>query len=90
MTHSQIALLNRSPRRKIVVPDRKQKKENKNDGKKLANQALELGWSISLPEFGTATDVTECISKFGRVFTLNSVTKNIMNDFTAKVALDMW
>lgn len=90
LSHTQIAMLNRSPRRKIVVPDKKINKTKNDDGKKLATQAIELGWEISLPEFGTCTDVTEAIIKYGKLFVLNSIVNNIKSGFAAKVALEIW
>lgn len=90
MTNNQIELLNKSPRLKIVIPDKKNNKKKNDEGKKLANQALELGWSISLPEYGSCEDISSAITKYGRMFVLNSISKNVMSGFTATVALEMW
>lgn len=90
MTNNQIELLNKSPRKKIVIPDRKKNKSKNDEGKKLALQALELGWGISLPEYGSCSDISESIGKYGKMFILNSVSQNIVEGFPAKVALEMW
>lgn len=90
LSNTQIEIINKSPRKKIVVPDKKLSKKQGDDGKKLAEQALALGWSISLPEFGNCTDVTQAIVKYGKLFTLNSIVKNVKDGFSAKVALEMW
>ena len=71
MTSNQIEILSKSPRKKVIVPDRK------GDSKKLAQQAVELGWGIALPEIGSSNkDLCEGILRFGKLHILNSlVTK---------------
>lgn len=86
----QIDLINKSNRRKIVVPDRKINKSKTDNGKKLASQALSLGWEISLPDFGECTDVNSAIIKYGKIYVMNSINQKISSGFLAKISLDMW
>lgn len=65
---SQRALINRLQRQVIVLPDRDQA------GHRLIEQALELGWSVSFPEWGDGVkDVNDAVKKFGRLYTLWSI-----------------
>jgi hypothetical protein len=84
MTSNQIEILSKSPRRKIVVPDRK------DDTKKLASQAIELGWEVALPEIGGCDDVTDAILKYGKIYVLNSTMAHIFGGFEASVNLELY
>lgn len=84
LTTTQIEVLNRCPRRKIVVPDKK------DDSKKLASQAVELGWEISLPEIGNEDDITKGILKYGKIYVLNSVNNQIFSGFQASINLEIY
>ena len=84
LTNTQIEVLSRCPRRKIVVPDKK------DDTKKLASQALELGWEIALPDIGDKEDITDAILKYGKIYVLNSVTEHIFSGFEASVHLELY
>ena len=65
---SQRALINRLQRQVIVLPDRDQA------GHRLIEQALELGWGVSFPEWGDGVkDVNDAVKKFGRLYTLWSI-----------------
>ena len=65
---SQRALINRLQRQVIVLPDRDQA------GHRLIEQALELGWSVSFPEWGDGVkDVNDAVKKFCRLYTLWSI-----------------
>ena len=58
-------------RQVIVVPDRDQ------PGQKLIDQAKEFGWSVAFPQWHeSVTDVAEAVSKYGRLFTLQSILKS--------------
>ena len=58
-------------RQVIVVPDKDQA------GKKLIEQAKEFGWSVGFPEWAEGvTDVADAVSKYGRLFTLQSILKS--------------
>ncbi len=68
LTSNQIEILSKSPRKKVVVPDRR------GDSKKLAQQAIELGWGIALPEIGSNNkDLCDGILRFGKLHILNSL-----------------
>lgn len=70
VTSNQIEILNKSPRPKVVVPDRN------GDSKKLVEIALEEGWGIAIPEIGTGSkDLCEGIQKFGKLFVINSLVR---------------
>lgn len=87
MTPNQVKILNRSPRPKVVVPDRL------GDGQLLALQALELGWSVSTPDIGSCKDINAAVIKYGQLYTQMSVVQNTHaasfedDHFEAKVAL---
>jgi hypothetical protein len=64
----QAMLLNRLAKDVIVVPDRD------SAGGKLVEQAIELGWSVSLPLWDSdINDVGDAVSKYGRLYTLYSI-----------------
>lgn len=84
MSTTQIEALSRCPRRKIVVPDKK------DDTKKLAKQALELGWELALPDIGDCEDVTEAIVRYGKIYVLNSAMEHIFEGFEASINLELY
>jgi DNA primase len=58
-------------RQVIVVSDRDQ------PGMKLIDQAKEFGWSVAFPQWHeSVVDVAEAVSKYGRLFTLQSILKS--------------
>lgn len=64
----QAMLLNRLTKDIIVVPDRD------SAGSKLVERAIELGWSVSLPEWSQeVNDIGDAVSKYGRLYTLYSI-----------------
>jgi hypothetical protein len=64
----QAMLLNRLAKDVIVVPDRD------SAGSKLVEQAIELGWSVSLPSWDSdINDIGDAVSKYGRLYTLYSI-----------------
>lgn len=80
LTSNQIELLNKSPRKKIIVPDRK------SDSKKLVLSGLDQGWGIALPEIGTNNkDICEGIIKFGKLHILNSLVNKTYYGQQAKL-----
>ena len=55
-------------RQVIVVPDRDA------PGRKLIDQAIEFGWSVSFPEWDKkVVDVADAVLKYGRLFTIKSI-----------------
>jgi DNA primase len=66
----QITQLNQLQREVIVVPDRDE------PGLKLAKQAIELGWSVSMPDWPEGIkDVNDCTQKLGKIYTLWSIVQ---------------
>jgi len=52
----------------IVVPDRDKA------GSKLVEQAIEQGWSVSLPEWADdINDIGDAVQRYGRLYTLHSI-----------------
>lgn len=84
LTSQQTDLLNRSPRKKVVVPD------YNGDSNKLVDQAIKNGWGISIPSFGSEIkDITEAIVKYGRLFVAHEVVKSIKYGDAAKIMAKM-
>lgn len=80
MTSNQIEILNRSPRKKVIVPDRK------SDSKKLVQQGIDLGWGVAIPEIGSGCkDLCEGILRFGKLHVLNSLVKKTYTGQEAKL-----
>jgi hypothetical protein len=79
----QIEILNRSPRKKVIVPDRK------GDSKKLAEAAVSVGYGISAPNWGDAKDVNEAVCRYGRLYVAKSVMDNIKFGMAAKIVVGM-
>jgi DNA primase len=74
-------LLNRLQKQIIVCPDRDIA------GKKLVEQAIDLGWSVALPDWSSEiTDISEAVSKYGRLYTLYSIA-NTAEDSPLKIRL---
>jgi len=71
ISDQQVMLLNRLQKEVIVVPDRDKA------GSKLVERAIELGWSVSLPDWDSdVIDIGDCVSKYGRLYTLYSIANN--------------
>ena len=52
----------------IVIPDRD------SAGSKLVERAIELGWSVSLPNWASdVNDIGDAVAKYGRLYTLYSI-----------------
>ena len=67
----QIALLKQLQREIIVVPDRDQA------GLKLAAQAIENGWSVSMPEWPEGCkDINDVMQQHGKLYTLWSIVSS--------------
>lgn len=68
ISKQQALLINRLNRDIIVVPDRDSK------GRALAEQAIELGWSVSMPEWNKdCKDISNAVDQYGRLYTLYSI-----------------
>jgi len=84
MTSHQIHWINQSRRPKVVIPDRF------GDGHRLAEQALELGWSISTPDIGDCKDPNEAIMKYGKLYTLMTIRTHTYEGFEASVRIKFY
>lgn len=70
ISDGQQLLLNRLNKEVIVVPDRD------TSGKKLVEDAISRGWSLSMPEWEEDIgDVGEAVLRYGRLYTLYSILK---------------
>jgi DNA primase len=66
---SQNWLLRQLNKEIVLVPDRD------HEGPKCVEQALEFGWSVSMPEWPDGVkDVNEAVKKLGRLATLWMIT----------------
>lgn len=84
VTSSQIELLRRSRRKKVFVPDRK------SDSSKVVDQFIKEGWYVSIPEIGASCkDIDDSIRKFGKLYTLQTVTSNIHEADTGKILMGL-
>lgn len=79
-----IHILNQSPRQKIIVPDRQ------GNGYKLAEHAINLGWSISIPDTPGCKDVNAAILKYGKLYVIKSIMDNICDGFEAQMKINMF
>lgn len=79
----QIAQINQLGKEVIVVPDRD------SAGIKLVEQAIELGWSVSMPEWGEdVKDINDALRKYGKIYTLWSIA-NSRESMPLKIQLRM-
>lgn len=83
LTSQQIELLSRSPRPKVIVPDRK------GDSKRLAEDAIKAGFGVSIPNWGDCKDVNEAVMKYGRLYVAKCVVDEIKFGNAAKLAVKM-
>ena len=64
----QAMLVNRLNKDVIVVPDRDEA------GSKLIEEAIDLGWGVSLPDWSKdINDISEAVSKHGRLYALHKI-----------------
>jgi DNA primase len=65
---AQVRLIRSLDREIIVVPDQDIA------GMKLADRAMELGWAVSMPEWGNdVKDVNDAVIRWGRLATLITI-----------------
>lgn len=84
LTDAQTKWLNQSHRLKVVIPDRF------GDGHLLARAALELGWSVSLPDIGSCKDVNDAVRKYGKLYTLTTIKENMCSGFEASARVGLY
>lgn len=83
ITNQQIELLQKCPRPKVLIPDRK------GDSRKLAEVAVnELGWGLSVPDIGSSCkDISEAIVKYGKLYVVDSIVRKTTYGTKSKLAL---
>lgn len=81
LSSNQIEMLERSPREKIIVPDRK------GDSHMLAEQAVELGWGLSVPDWGSCKDVNAAVLEYGKIYVAKTLYESISIGNPARLAL---
>lgn len=79
----QIKMLERSPRPKVYVPDLS------GDGDSGARQALKLGWSVSVPDIGSAKDMNEAVLRYGKLYVLKSLKEFTMSGEHALIRVNL-
>ena len=68
----QAMLINRLNKDVIVVPDRDEA------GSKLVEEAIDLGWGVSMPDWGEGiNDIGEAVNKHGRLYALHKVVSAV-------------
>ena len=82
----QALLLKTLNKEVILVPDRDE------NGKHLVEQAMELGWSVSMPEWTEdIKDVNDAVIKYGKIFTLHSIVNaKESNELKIKLRSKQW
>ena len=71
----QIETLKTADKKIIVVPDRDE------SGKQLVEQAIQLGYSVSFPNWGDEIkDVSDAVTKYGRLAALQQILQSIENN----------
>ena len=67
----QAMMINRLSKDVIVVPDRDEA------GRKLIDQAIELGWAVSMPDWSQdLNDISDVVAKHGRLYTLYKIVSH--------------
>ena len=85
ISKAHIQWLNRSPRKKVYVPDRF------GDGHRSAEKALDLGWSISTPDVGQSVkDMSDAVHKYGKMYVMKSLVDNTADGFIARTNLGIY
>lgn len=76
-----IAWLNRSPRPKVYIPDRF------GNGFIGAEQAIDLGWSISAPDPGISgyKDISEAVNKYGKMYVIKTIADYTRSGESARI-----
>jgi energy-converting hydrogenase A subunit M len=64
---AQVRLIRSLGKEVVVVPDQE------SAGMKLVDRAVELGWSVSMPEWPDCKDVNDAVIKYGRLATLITI-----------------
>ena len=83
MTEQQITFLSSSPRKKIVVPDRR------GNGRMLALQGLQQKWDVSVIPWDDCKDVNDAVKRFGKLFVIKTLFDGVVSGFTAEVHINV-
>ena len=68
----QAMLINRLNKDVVVVPDRDEA------GAKLIEEAIDLGWGVSMPDWGDdINDIGEAVNKHGRLYALHKIVSAV-------------
>lgn len=84
MYDEQIAWLNSSPRKKVVIPDQF------GGGRSLADVAINNGWSVSTPDAPDCNDVSDIIEKYGHIYCYRTIVENTHEGFAARVNANIY
>lgn len=84
ISDSQAEWLRQTNRKIVVVPDRRTGLKD-NSGKILIERAVECGFSISTPDFGSCKDVDEAFVQYGHLYVIYQLLNNISSGETALV-----
>lgn len=84
LTEEHIEHLNRSQRRKILIPDKW------GDGHLMANKAIELGWEVSTPAIGDCKDISAAVKKYGKMYVLKTIMENAAKGFMAEINVNVY
>jgi DNA primase len=84
LTTQQYAHLNRSPRKKIYIPDRF------GNGDEGALQALSFGWEVSFPDIGGCKDMNEAVKKYGKLYVMKTLIDNTLSNVAAETRIGIY
>ncbi len=76
--------LNKFQGTKIIVPNKD------SNGKHLAEQAIELGYSISFPDIGSCEDLNAALIRYGKHYILHQVYEKLYTGAKAQMRLGVW
>ena len=81
ISDAQVRLIRNLDKQIIVVPDQDK------SGLPLIDRALELGWSVSIPDWGpNCKDINDAVKKFGRLETLLTI---MQSRETSKIKIEL-
>lgn len=84
LSKEQAIWINKSSRQKIYIPDRT------GGGLDGAKAALRQGWSLSTPDIGSCNDISEAISRYGKIYVISSIMQSISSGDEAKLLLSLY
>jgi DNA primase len=87
ISEEQATWIDKSNRLKVFVPDRF------GNGKEVAFHALELGWSISTPDFRideSCKDINDVVKRYGKLYTMKTLADNTTTGFGAETLLNLY